>query len=273
MSYNLVYQSSGVFNFAQGDLLTYGGLITFTLVLTHGWAVLAAVIPVMAAVGAIGLLQERITIAPILRRTGGASSVAWIVTTLGASVVLENIAQLVWGSTPEVVPNFISGRPLTIFGAPVPKDDFLIVAVAVAVGIALELWSRRTMFGKAWRALAEDSGAASARGIPVRRVAIIVFVAAAAISGLGGFITVPLTGAYWSTGALLSLNAFVAIALGGFGSQAGALVGSFLLGVTQSLVAVAVDPGYNNVIAFGLLILILLIRPSGIFGEPQERRV
>jgi branched-chain amino acid transport system permease protein len=273
MSYNLVYQSSGVFNFAQGDLLTFGGLITFTLVVTNGWSVLAAIIPVMAAVGAIGLLQERVTIAPLLRRTGGASNVAWIVTTLGASVMLENIAQLIWGSTPEVVPRFIGGDPLNIFGAPVEKEDFLVIVVALLVGITVELWSRRTMLGKAWRALAEDSGAAAARGIPVRRVGVIVFVAAAAISGLGGLITVPMTSAIWSTGAVLSLNAFVAIALGGFGSQAGALVGSFILGVAQTEVAVAIDPGYNNVIAFGLLILILLVRPNGIFGESLGRRV
>src|ERR1700742_2321002 len=101
MGYNLVYSSMRVFNFAQGDLLTFGGLITYTLVTLHGWPFIAAFIPVIAAVAAIGLIQERLTIAPLLRR--GDDSIGWIVTTLGASVVLVNLAQLLWGSNPRPV--------------------------------------------------------------------------------------------------------------------------------------------------------------------------
>jgi branched-chain amino acid transport system permease protein len=194
------------------------------------------------------------------------------VTTLGASVVLENAAQLIWGSAPSQVPNIVGGS-WTIFGAPIDKDQMLVFGVALAVAALIEFASRRTLFGKAWRAVAEDPEAASARGIPVRRVAVIVFAIAAAISGLGGLISVPVTGALWSTGALLALYGFVAIALGGFGSMIGAVIGGVILGVAQSEVSVGISPSYTSSVAFAILVVVLLIRPQGLFGERVERAV
>jgi branched-chain amino acid transport system permease protein len=271
MSYNLVYQSSGVFNFAQGDLFTIGGLITFTLVVTEQWSMLAALIPVAAAVTCIGLLQQGVTITPVLRR-GGNSTIAWIVTTLGASVVLANLAQLIWGSQPRQVPDIISGS-FTFLGAPIPKNQLLVFVVAIVIAIALEGSARRTLLGKAWRAVAQDPEAAAARGIPVRRIAVMVFALAAAVSGIGGLITVPVTGALWNTGALLALNGFVAIALGGFGSQAGAVVGGIILGIAQAETTIALNAGYATTVAFVVLVVVLLARPQGLFGERLERTV
>jgi branched-chain amino acid transport system permease protein len=271
MSYNLVYESSGVFNFAQGDLFTLGGLLTFTLVVSHHWSVLAAIIPVAVAVAAVGLLQQGITITPVLRK-GGNGTIAWIVTTLGASVVLENLMQLLWGSAPQQVPDIISGS-FTLFGAPIPKNQLLVFVVAIAIAVLLECGSRMTLLGKAWRAVAEDSEAAAARGIPVRRIGILIFALAAAISAVGGVLSVPVTGALWNTGALLALNGFVAIALGGFGSQVGAVVGGLVLGIAQAEATIALNAGYTSTVALVVLVVILLIRPQGLFGQRLERTV
>lgn len=271
MGYNLVYSSTRVFNFAQGDLLTYGGLFTYTLVTVHHWSIYAALVPVVVAVGLMGLVQERITIAPILRR--GNDSIGWIVTTLGASVILANLAQLLWGTEPRPVKSIIGGGSIKVFGAPVLPGELLIIVVAIVVGLGLELWSRRTDIGRAWKAISEDPEAASVRGIAIRRVAVFAFVCAAAISGFAGLITVPVTEAVYNAGALLSLNAFVAIALGGFGSQAGALVGGVILGIVQSEVTIVLNPNYQLLLSLALLVLVLLLRPSGLFGRRVERLV
>jgi branched-chain amino acid transport system permease protein len=274
LGYNLVYASSGVFNFAQGDLLTYGGLLTATLVTTERWNVLAAVLPVLLSVGLLGLVQERITIAPLRRRRPGvaADSHGWIVTTLGASVILENVAQLVWGSMPRPVAAYFPSISLHAFGAPLPGGELLIIIVAVSVALTLELVGRWTLIGRAWRASAENPTAAMARGIPVRRVAVLTFVVAASISGLGGVITVPVTTAVYTAGTSLSLYGFVAIAIGGFGSQLGALIGGVVLGIAQVELSVALgNPGYQDTIALLLLLAVLLARPRGLFGRASLR--
>jgi branched-chain amino acid transport system permease protein len=270
--YNLVYQSSRIFNFAQGDLLTLGGLFAFTLITSHAWTPLIAVVPVVLAVGIVGFLQERITIAPLMRRRNN-NSVSWLVTTLGASIVIENIAQITYGSNPLPVRQIVTGPPFHVFGAAISRGELLIIGVSVALAVVLEVTSRRTMIGRAWRAIAEDPLAASARGVPVRRVGTSAFVLAAAISGLGGFIAAPTTSAVYDAGALLSINGFVAIALGGFGSQFGALVGAFLLGITQQEAGLLINAGYQEVFSLAVLLLVLLLRPRGIFGPKLERSV
>jgi branched-chain amino acid transport system permease protein len=271
LSYNLIYSATGVFNFAQGDLLTLGSLLTFSLIVTDEHSVLFAIVPVILAVALIGLLQHRITVVPFVRP--GRSSFAWVITTLGASVILQNLFQLIWGSQPLPVPSLWEGSPIRIAGSPVPRTSIIIVAVALISVIALELMSRRTLFGRAWRATAEDPEAASVRGIDVRRVGAISFMVAGGLSGLAGLVIAPVTPVVFSSGALLSLQVFVAIVIGGFGSAKGALFGGFILGVVQAEGALILSPEYRNIITLGLLMTVLMLRPLGLFGIQHEREV
>jgi branched-chain amino acid transport system permease protein len=271
LSYNLIFNATGVFNLAQGDLLTLGGLLAYSLLVTHNLAVLLVVVPVALGVAAVGFLQERLTIAPLVKR--GETSFGWIITTLGASVVLENIFQLTWGSQPKPVPNLISRTTIHLWNTPIAVSNLLITAVAIAIAAGLELWSRKTLAGNAWMATSEDGQAAILRGINVRRVGSIAFVVAGGISGLGGLITAPVTSAVFNAGALLSLYGFVAIVIGGFGSQAGALVGGIILGIVEAEALLFLDAGWSDVIALAVLLIVLMVRPTGLFGYRQEREV
>ena len=271
MGYNLVYSATGVFNFAQGVLVALGGLLTYTLLATHHWQVLLALVPVAVGVAVVGLVQERISIAPLTRR--GGTSMAWVITTLGASVVLQNVFQLIWGSQSLPVRNLVHGGPLHIGNSPVSYSNVIIVCVAVALAVSIELWSRMTMGGRAWLATAEDPVAGPARGINVRRVGMLSFLAAGLVSGIAGFVTVPVTSAVFSLGGTLALQGFIAIAIGGFGNQLGALFGGIILGVVQAESLVKLDPDYRNIVALALLIVVLLVRPTGLFGGRREREV
>ncbi|HVX21429.1 MAG TPA: branched-chain amino acid ABC transporter permease [Acidimicrobiales bacterium] len=271
LGYNLVYSATSVFNFAQGDLVSLGGLFTYSLIVTRHWTPLAVVIPVVVLVAVVGLFQERLSIAPLTRH--GDTSLAWVITTLGASVILENVFQLVWGSTSHPVPALISGGPIMIGRSPLTYTNAVIIGAAVVCAVGLELWSRLTLTGQAWRATSEDSQAAQIRGINVRRVAAMSFVLAGVISGLAGFVTVPQTSAAFDSGSNLALFGFVAIAIGGFGNQLGALVGGVILGVVEAEALLYASPNFTNAIAMGALLLVLLLRPTGLLGYRREREV
>lgn len=271
LGYNLVYNATSVFNFAQGDLVALGGLLTYSLLVTRRWSVLAAVLPIALAVAVVGLVQERVSIAPLARR--GQASMAWVITTLGASVVLQNLFQLVWGSESKPVPALIRGGPVHIWHSVISYSNLIVVGVAVCCAVGLEVWSRRTLAGKAWRATAEDRDAALARGISVRRVGAVSFLVAGVVSGLAGMVTVPVTSAVFDTGAVLALQGFVAIAIGGFGNQFGALAGGVVLGVAQAESLLFLDAAYRNIVSLVLLLAVLLIRPTGLFGQRREREV
>jgi branched-chain amino acid transport system permease protein len=271
LSYNVAYASTGVFNFAQGDLVTLGALVTYSLLVTEQWNVLLVLVPVVLAVAAVGVLQQQVTVAPFVRNNP--ASFAWVITTLGASVILQNLFQLWWGSGPNPVPALWRGVPFRIFDSPIPRGTIIIVGAAISCVLVIELASRRTLFGRAWRATAQDAEAASIRGVDVRKVGAFSFLAAGALAGIGGFIIAPVTPVLYSTGAVLSLQAFVAIVIGGFGSAKGALAGGLILGIVQAETATIWRPEYRDVITLALLIIVLMIKPSGLFGVQRERQV
>jgi branched-chain amino acid transport system permease protein len=271
LGYNIIYNATSVFNFAQGDLVALGGLLTYSFLVSHQWAALAAVVPVVVVVGFVGWVQERLSIAPLVKR--GEESMAWVITTLGASVVLQNLYQLIWGSQSQPVPDLINGGPLVIWRSPLSYANIIVIITAVICAVGLEVWSRSTLAGRAWLATSEDRDAAIARGINVKQVGAASFIVAGMVSGLAGFVTVPSTSAVFDIGGTLALSGFVAIAIGGFGNQLGALFGGIILGVVQSVSLLFLDPDYRDIVSLILLLGVLLIRPTGLFGYRRERVV
>jgi branched-chain amino acid transport system permease protein len=269
MGYNLVFRATGVFNLAQGQLLSYGALIGFTLWVTHGAPLLLALIAATAGVALIGFVQERITIAPLSR--AGTTAMAWVITTLGASVVLENVAQLAWGGDQHPVPPLIKIDAWHAGGTTVQPANVIIFVTALVVAGALEIVTRHTRAGKTWSATAEDPTAAQVRGINTRRVGAVSFAVAAAISGFAGVVVAPVTGAAFDVGSSLTLAGFVAIAVGGFGSSVGALAGGLIIGVIGSEAVLILSSAWRDMVMLLALLIILAIRPNGLFGIYRER--
>ncbi len=272
IGYNLVFSSSAVFNLAQGDLVTIGGLLTATFVVSLHWPALLTFLPVVAAVVLVALVQHRLTIAPLSSRPHSATG-GWFITTLGASVIIENAAQLIWGGNPRAVPTLAPIQTVRIGQSPIRIEYLLTFGAAVLCTAVLWYCQRHTRIGKLWLATAEDSELARRLGIDTSRVAVGAFLIAAAISALAGYITVPVTSAIWNAGAGLSLYAFVAVTMGGLGSPLGPLVGGLLLGVIQEEAALSLQADYRSFLSLCILLLVLLVKPMGLFGQRVERVV
>ena len=273
LGYTMVYGVLKLINFAHGDLFAIGAYLGLTLLVSchlasmmQPWlAVLCVFVLVAAMVALIGYLLERVAYRP-LRNAGRLSAV---VSALGASIFFENALMLIYGARVFVYPDFL--RPdftLNILGFSIPGMRILVIAVSVLLMVALQAFMLHTKTGSAIRAVANDQGAARLMGINVNRIISLVFLIGPALGGAAGI----LVGIYygqidflmgWSYG----LKAFTAAILGGIGNIPGAMVGGLLLGVVEALASAYVAVAWKDAVAFVVLILILIVRPTGLLGE------
>lgn len=273
LGYTMVYGVLKLINFAHGDLFTIGAYLGLTLLaswnlagsLPPAVAVLAVLIMVGLLVALIGVLLERAAYRPLR----GANRLSAVVSALGASIFFENAIMLIYGARVYVYPSFL--RPaftVNLFGVSVPGVRLLILGASVALMLALSAFIQRTRMGAAIRATAIDPGAARLMGINVDRVIALVFLIGPGLGGMAGL----MVGIYYgqidfSMGWSYGLKAFTAAILGGIGNIPGAMLGGLLLGVTEALAASYVAMAWKDAVAFLILILILIIRPTGILGE------
>lgn len=273
LGYTMVYGVMKLINFAHGDLFTIGSYLGITLLVSCGLSgmlppILAAIvifIMVSILVALIGWLLERAAYRPLRN----ASRLSAVVSALGASIFFENAIMLVYGPRVYVYPDFL--RPdftINLFGMAIPAMRLLVIGVSIGLMIGLWLFIQRTRMGAAIRAVAIDPGAARLVGINVDRVISLVFLIGPGLGGAAGL----MVGIYYgqidfTMGWSYGLKAFTAAILGGIGSIPGAMLGGFLLGVTEALAAGYLAMAWKDAIAFFVLILILIIRPTGILGE------
>jgi len=265
---NIVYVASGTLNFAQPEFLVVGMFMSYMTVSGLGWPPVAA-IPVGFAAGAlVGAVEERIAIRPL--RAGAHGE---LVTTLGWAVIMSGAVMLIWGPNPRTLHGFGAGTSVDVFGGRVAVNEFVIVVVAVVVALAVSTWLRTTIAGLANLATAEDREAATLRGINVRLLSTIAFALAGGLLGALGPVVGPQTYAIFDLGAKLVLPAFVVLAVGGYGSNAGVLVGALAVGLTQAASTRYLGANYASLSLFALLMVVLLLRPRGLFGTRSERVV
>ncbi|SEG93687.1 amino acid/amide ABC transporter membrane protein 1, HAAT family [Thermomonospora echinospora] len=267
VGYNIVFISSKTFNFAQAQLMMVGTFVAHTGLVTLRLPVALVVLMATAAVMAVAAVEERLAIRPV----GDPEAV--LVTTLGAAVLLNGLTQLVWGGQPLTVPFFGGDQVLELLGGRVYPVEIALVVVAVALVVLFTWFSRRFVTGLALLAMAEDREAAMLRGIDVRRLAFWTFAASGALAGLLGVFVGPKTFAVATLGASLALKGFVVVAIGGFGSMPGTLVGGLVVGLVEALAARHLGSEYASISVFAVLIAILLVRPSGLFVRTRERAV
>jgi branched-chain amino acid transport system permease protein len=267
IGYNIVFIASGVFNFAHAQLLMVGTFIAYWgLAEVHLQVVLVFVVGGLI-VGSLAFSEERVAIRGI-RGTEGL-----LVTTVGVATLLNGVTQLIWGGQAFTVP-FLNGSTVwTLLGGRVQPVQLLLVAVAVVLTVALLLYSRYSMIGLALLTIAEDREAAALRGVNVRAVALGAFIASGVIAGLLGPVVGPQTFAVATLGSALALKGFVALALGGFGSLSGGLIGGVVIGLVEEYTTRYLGSSYVNMIILGVLLLVLMVRPTGMFGRIRERTV
>ncbi|TVT61327.1 branched-chain amino acid ABC transporter permease [Amycolatopsis rhizosphaerae] len=267
IGYNIVFISSRTFNFAHAQLMMVGTFVAYTGLVT--FRLPAAVVAVLAAVVVLVLagLEERFAVRP------AASHETQLVTTLGVSTLLNGAAQLVWGGQPLTVPFFGSNEVVTVFGGRVYPVEIVLLILAVVLVVVLGQWGKRTLLGLALLGMSEDREAAVLRGINTRRLVFGAFAFSGALAGVLGLFVGPKTYAVATLGAALALKGFVALAIGGFGSLPGTLVGGLAVGLIESVTARYLGAEFSNIMVFAVLLIILLARPAGLFGRVRERVV
>ena len=268
LGFSIIYNASGVINFAQGEFVMIGGMSAVSLVASG--LPLAAAIPIaIAATTLAGLALEKLAVEP----ARGAPVVTLIIITIGASIFLRGLATIVWDKKLHALPAFSGERPIALFGATVVPQSLWVVGATLAIVVALWWFFGRTRLGKAMLATSHNRLAAELVGINVRHVLFLAFGLSAALGALAGILTAPITLTSYDVGVMLGLKGFAAAILGGLGSGPGAVAGGLLLGVLESLSAGYVSSAYKDVIAFVILLAVLFVRPGGIAGVAAAERV
>lgn len=267
VGYNIVFISSATFNFANAQLIMLGTFIAYWGLTVLKWPVFAVFLLSGVIVAGAAAIEERVAI----RTVRGVE--AQLVTTVGVATLLNGLTQLIWGPQALEVPFFGSSGVLTVLGGRVFPDDLVLIAVAIGLTVILTVISHHTVIGVALLAMSEDREAASLRGINVRALAFGAFTFSGLVAGLIGPIIGPKTFAVATLGTALALNGFVALAMGGFGSIGGGLLGGMAVGLISSLTARYLGDQYANTMVFVALLLVLLLRPAGLFGKFHERVV
>ena len=268
LGYTMVYGIAKLLNFAHGDVIMVGA---YTIFVFMGFgnpllAVLAAVIFCML----LGMLIEKIAYKPLR----GASPLAVLITAIGVSYLLQSLAQIVFGSAPQMVTVYEFGA-VQILGVTVQVSALVTLAVTVAVMIALTLFVKYTRTGRAMVAVSEDKGAAQLMGIDVNKIITVTFAIGSALAALAGlFYLLKAPSVSNTLGAMPGIKAFTAAVIGGIGSIPGAMLGGILLGVVESIsYKIAAIAPYTDAIEFSILIVILLVRPTGFLGKKRREKV
>ena len=268
IGFSIIYNASGAINFAQGEFVMIGGMSAVTLVAAGLQLAAAVPLAVLAAV-AVGLLLEKLAIEPARH----ADTVTLIIITIGASLFLRGLAQLVWDKRIHVLPAFSGDQPVAVLGATILPQSLWVLAGAGVAVVALSWFFGRTLFGKAMLATSYEPLAARLCGIDTRTVLFASFGLAALLGALGGVLIAPITFTSYDSGIMLGLKGFAAAMLGGLGSFAGAVVGGLVLGLVEGLGAGFVSSAYKDAIAFVIILAVLFLLPRGLVGGRRVERV
>jgi len=272
LGFTVIYNATGIINFAQGEFLVFGGLLFYSLHVGAGLPLALALLLAVGLTAILGLLMERLAIRPLLR----APLVTLIIVTIGCSMVLRGIAHVTWGSDALPVPAFSGEESVFVGGAAIHPQYLWVLGLASLAFLAVWFFFEHTLAGKAMRACAVNPEAARLQGISVERMVQASFAISAGLSALAGAVIAPITFASYDGGMILGLKGFAGAVLGGLGNGAGAVVGGLVVGLLENI-AVGIAPegyaGYKDAFAFLILLLVLFFRPGGLLGKRRTEGV
>lgn len=268
IGYNLTWLTSKVINFAQGGLMVAAMFLTVGLYNLGTPPVLIFVI--LAVCGAVlALIEMVIAIRPVMMRGNHGE----LVTTVGVLTVIEGVILLLVKEDVLRVPFVGPEELIDVQGGRIAPVEIILIVVAIGIGVAAHIWTRKTRSGLAASAISEDRDAARILGVNTMRYSYVAFMA----SGILAFVIAPIVGpklyAIAALGSILAVKGFVSLALGGLGSQLGALIAGLAIGVIEAVVVRTAGPNFQNLIVFVIFIVVLMLRPRGLFGEKRERMV
>ena len=272
LGYSMVYGIAKMLNFAHGDVIMIGAYISFCAIQYWSLPPVIAILLAILVCTVLGIVIERLAYKPLRQAT----SLSVLITAIGVSWLLQNIALLIWGANPKSYQSLVSFGSLTLFDGQlhITSETFITIAANIIIMIALTLFTGKTKMGKAMRAVSEDKGAAELMGINVNATISMTF---AIGSGLAAIAGVLLCSAYPvlmpTTGSMPGIKAFTAAVFGGIGSIPGALIGGILLGLIEILGKAYVSTELGDALVFAVLIIVLLVKPTGLLGKKIHEKV
>ena len=272
LGYTMVYGIARMLNFAHGDIIMVGGFTVFTIVTTMGGSPVVGILASVVVCTVLGVTIERVAYRPLR----DASQLAVLITAIGVSYLLQNVALLIFGSNARQFTSVITVPALKLAGGKLSISSVTIVTIlsCIVIMAALMTFINKTKMGQAMLAVSEDRGAATLMGINVNRTISVTFAIGSALAAVAGVL---LCSAYPSlspyTGSMPGIKAFVAAVFGGIGSIPGAFIGGILLGIIENLAKAYISSQLSDAIVFSVLIIVLLVRPTGILGKKMTEKV
>ena len=264
MGVSLIFGVTNVVNFAQGSLVALGSMTAWWLVAVAHQPLPVVILGVLVVTGVVGFLIDLAAVRPLAK----APPIAALLSTFAASMILDRLSQLVFEPELRSFPEVLETGNLSVGGVRFGTSDLVMLGLTLVTMLGLGAYLRYGRTGRAIRATAQDTDAAQQMGVPVQRIRSLSFVLASALGGLAGIFVALYTGSTSPTdGATIGLTAFVAATIGGLGSIPGAVLGGFLLGIVEAVGIYTFGDGVRDLITFGLLILVLVLRPAGLLGK------
>ena len=272
LGYTMVYGIAKMLNFAHGDVIMVGAYITFCAAQYWNMPLPVSLLIAMLVCTALGITIEKLAYKPLRQAT----SLAVLITAIGMSYLLQNTALLIWGANPKVFPDMLNIGSISLFGGRliIKGETLITILVNIVIMSALTLFISRSRTGKAMRCVSEDRGAAELMGINVNTTISVTFAIGSALAAIAGLL---LCSSYPmlqpTTGSMPGIKAFTAAVFGGIGSIPGAMLGGVLLGVIEILGKAYISTELGDAIVFAVLIIVLLVRPTGLLGKPVREKV
>ncbi len=270
LGYTMVYGIAKLINFAHGEIIMVGSYVVFVSFTMLGLPMIISIMLSVIVCAVLGVVIEKVAYKPLR----GASRISLLITAIGVSFLLQSLFQLIFTANPKAFPVVIKMNPIRVGSISISANYMVTVVISVFLMILLERFVKMTKTGKAMRAVSEDQGAAQLMGININRTISITFAIGSALAAVAGVLystSYPLINPYM--GSFLGIKAFIAAVLGGIGSIPGAVLGGFLLGLIESLSKAYISSQMADAIVFSTLILMLVIKPSGILGKNRKEKV
>lgn len=269
LGFAIIYNASDVVNLAQGEFVMLGAMSAIALSAGQGLPLPLAILLAVLLTLVVGLMLQRFAIAP----AKGITVVGTIIITIGASIFLRGLALLLWGKDIQALPHFSDETPLRWGDLTLLPQSLWVMGGTALLVLGVQLFFNRTLLGKAILACSCNKTAAQLVGINVGRMLLVAYGLSALLGAMAGVLVTPITYTSYDAGIMLGLKGFAAAVLGGMGNPMGAVAGGLLLGLLESLAAGLISSGYKDAIAFIILLLVLFLRPSGLFGRAVSERV
>jgi branched-chain amino acid transport system permease protein len=270
LGFHVTHAVSNTVNFAQGSTMMLGAVLCFTLWVTLGAPLVIALVLALGACALWGVIVERVAVRPFVER----DSNLWLLATVALGIVVDNVVLFAFGKDPRAMPaGVLTSGSILLAGIKIQYLQILIPVIGLAIALGLQILFRRTHWGRALLAVVQNREAARLMGVRVERMIVAAFALSGLLAGVAGILIAPLFTISSTMGTLFGIKAFAVAILGGIGNAWGVVLAGLVYGIAEALVTALMGSTYTQIVTFGLVILALALRPNGLFGRAEARRV